>query len=110
MRLLIVALALVVGSASSAHAQIGNCASLEKLNSKLRGQVLDYTHNHGPDRRLPSAVLGMPRDLYVYLPPGYTPARAYPVLLYLHMSYLDEHWVVASNWIVHLDGMIARGE
>jgi S-formylglutathione hydrolase FrmB len=52
----------------------------------------------------------MPRDLYVYVPPGYDPAKAYPVLLYLHLAYLDEHWFVTSNWIVQLDGMIARGE
>jgi poly(3-hydroxybutyrate) depolymerase len=109
MRPFVVALALLT-SASSAHAQIGNCASLEKLNCRLQGQVVDYTHNHGADRRIPSLVLGMPRDLYVYLPPGYTPARAYPLVFYFHMAYLDEHWFVASNWIVELDGMIARGE
>jgi S-formylglutathione hydrolase FrmB len=114
MRPLVVILALL-GSVSSAHAQlinlsIGNFVSLEKVNRKLQGEVLDYTHNHGADRRLFSPILGQPRDLYVYLPPGYNPARAYPLILYLHMAYLDEHWFVASNWLVELDGMMLRGE
>jgi S-formylglutathione hydrolase FrmB len=109
MRPIVVALVLL-WSVSSAHAQIGNLARLEKVNRKIQGQVLDFTHNHGADRRIPSPILGMGRDLYVYLPPGYTPARAYPLILYLHSAYLDEHWFVAADWIVEFDGMITRGE
>ena len=109
MRPLVVVLALLA-FASSAHAQVGNCRSLEKLNDRLGGQVLDYTHNHGSDRRMVSSILGIPRDLYVYLPPGYNPARAYPLLVYFHMAYLDEHWIVATDLLVQLDGMILRGE
>ncbi len=36
---------------------------LEEINSRLKGQVVDYTHNHGADRRIwseairPSAIL-----------------------------------------------------
>jgi hypothetical protein len=110
MRLLLASLLVLLASASSAHAQIGNCASLERLNRRLGGQVLDYTHNHGADRRIFSPILGMPRDLYVYVPPGYNPACAYPLVVYLHMAYLDENWFVASDRIVELDGMILRGE
>jgi hypothetical protein len=109
MRVLAVIMALVA-CASSAQAQIGNCVSLEHVNRKLQGKVLDYTHNHGSDRRIFSPILGQPRDLYVYVPPGYSPARAYPLIVYLHMAYLDEHWFVASDWIVQVDGMILRGE
>jgi poly(3-hydroxybutyrate) depolymerase len=109
MRPLVVVLALLA-FATPAHAQVGNCQSLEKLNCRLGGQVLDYTHNHGPDRRIVSPILGRPRDLYVYVPPGYTPARAYPLLMYFHMAYLDEHWIVATDLLVQLDGMILRGE
>ena len=54
--------------------------------------------------------MGRPRDLYVYLPPGTTPARAYPLMVYFHLAYLDEHWIVASDFLVQLDGMILRGE
>jgi poly(3-hydroxybutyrate) depolymerase len=113
MRLLLVASSLalaLLASVSSAHAQIGNCTSLEKVNCRLQGKILDFTHNHGADRRIPSAILGMPRDLYVYVPPGYCPARAYPLLLYFHLAYLDEHWFVATHWIAELDRMIAAGE
>ena len=113
MRRLVVALALLASMStwtSTAHAQIGNWASVDRLNRRLQGRVVDYTQNHGADRRISSPILGMPRDLYVYLPPGYNPCKAYPVILYLHMAYLDEHWFVASNWITELDGMIARGE
>jgi S-formylglutathione hydrolase FrmB len=113
MRLLFVILALLA-AVSSAHAQpslsIGNCRSLEQINCKLGGQVLDYTQNHGADRRIWSQILGQPRDLYVYVPPGYNPARAYPLVVYLHMAYIDEHWFIASNWLVQLDGMMLRGE
>jgi poly(3-hydroxybutyrate) depolymerase len=109
MRPLVVVLALLA-FAPQAHAQFGNCQSLEKLNRRLGGQVLDYTHNHGPDHRIVSPILGRPRDLYVYLPPGYSAAQAYPLLLYFHMAYLDEHWIVATDLLVQLDGMILRGE
>src|SRR3954464_7004150 len=89
----------LLASVSTAQAQLGNCTNLEKVNCRLQGQILDYTHNHGADRRIPSAILGMPRDLYVYLPPGYDPSQAYPLVLYLHLGYLDEHWFVATSWI-----------
>jgi hypothetical protein len=105
-----VVILVLLGSVSSAHAQIGNCVSLDHLNRKLQGRVLDYTQNHGADRRVYSPILGQPRDLYVYVPPCYNPAHAYPLVVYLHMAYLDEHWFVASDWIVQLDGMMLRGE
>src|SRR5262249_8778218 len=52
----------------------------------------------------------MPRDLYVYLPPGYDPAKAYPLVLYFHMGYIDEHALSASRWIGEVDRMMACGE
>jgi hypothetical protein len=109
MRVLVVVVALLA-CAASAQAQVGNCARLESVNRKLGGQVVDYTRNHGADHRIYSPILGLPRDLYVYLPPGYSTARAYPLLLYLHPAYLDEHWILVANWLVELDGMILRGE
>ena len=45
----------------------------------------------GEDRRIFSPILGMRRDLYVYLPPGYDPAVAYPLIVYLHGADIDEH-------------------
>src|SRR5579872_6394808 len=48
------------------------------LNRKLKGKVMDYTANHGPDHRIWSRMLGQRRDLYVYLPPNFDPRQRYP--------------------------------
>src|ERR1700722_12022592 len=61
-----------------------------RVNMKLHGQVLDFTHNHGRDNRIWSRALGERRDLYVYLPPGYSPDRQYPIGIFLHGSNQDE--------------------
>src|ERR1700677_78320 len=50
-----------------------------RVNMKLHGQVLDFTNNHGSDNRIWSPALCQRRDLYVYLPPGYNPAKKYPL-------------------------------
>lgn len=84
--------------------------NLRVFNSKLAGRVVDHTHNHGHDHRLFSPILGMPRDLYVYLPPGYSPDKAYPLILYLHLATIDEHLFLGTNFLVQLDRMIQRGE
>jgi S-formylglutathione hydrolase FrmB len=52
--------------------------------------VLDFTHNHGVDRRIWSAALCARRDLYVYVPPGYDPAKKYPLAIFLHGAGQDE--------------------
>jgi enterochelin esterase-like enzyme len=93
-----------------AQAQSVISVDLEHVNRGLAGQVIDYTHNHGRDRRVFSNILGMPRDLYVYLPPGYDPARAYPLVLFLHMASVDERYFVRSKLVNVLEEMIVRGE
>ncbi len=93
-----------------ARAQFRDRVNLNKLERSLAGCVVDFTHNHGADRRLFSPILGRPRDLYVYLPPGYTPSKAYPMLVYLHMSAVDEHTFVGSDRINELDEMIQTGQ
>jgi poly(3-hydroxybutyrate) depolymerase len=106
--LLVIALA---ANAPPARAQFRNRADVDRLNRRLAGRVVDYTHNHGADRRVYSPALGMPRDFYVYLPPGYDPQRfAYPILVYMHMGYVDEHTFSGSRRVVELDRMIQRGE
>lgn len=102
----------ILGVAAPSPAQLASKLigkDINCINAKLQGHVVDYTHNHGADRRLPSNILGMTRDLYVYLPPGYTPARAYPVVLYLHTAFFDEHMFVSSDMLVQLDQMMAAG-
>ena len=57
------------------------CASAPaspRVNRQLHGRVLDYTANHGQDRRIYSPALCQKRDLYVYLPPCYDPCKQYP--------------------------------
>ncbi len=64
---------------------------LDRLNQRLAGQVLDYTHNHGRDRSIWSEALHEKRDLYVYLPPHFDPRKQYPLIVWLHGFAQDEH-------------------
>ena len=87
--------------------------SSRRLNRRLCGarrRRSKHVAITGPTTGSPRRSWECRRDVYVYLPTGYTPARAYPLLVYLHLAYLDENWYVASDWIVQLDGMILRGE
>ncbi len=63
---------------------------LDRLNAQLKGRVVDFTRNHGHDRRFWSAALCEKRDMYVYLPPCYDPAKQYPLLIWLHGFSQDE--------------------
>jgi S-formylglutathione hydrolase FrmB len=56
--------------------------------------VLDFTHNHGADRRIYSPALDEKRDLYVYLPPGFDPNRLYPAMVMLHGITQDEQFLL----------------
>ena len=96
--------------AAPAHGQLRAFANADRANRKLAGHVDDYTRSICHDRRIESAVLGQPRDLYVYLPPGYDPRNRYPVLYYFHVSRVDEHEFVGSGRLLELDRMIAAGE
>ena len=57
---------------------------LDRINQCLAGRIVDHTNNHGADHRLWSPALQAWKDLYVYLPPEFDPARCYPVMLWLH--------------------------
>ena len=110
MRRLVAALALLASVTVPAQAQVFDNVNLHRLNRKLCGRVVDYTHNHGADRRLYSPILGRPRDLYVYLPPGYDPSVAYPLILFLHGADVDEHDFLDPGDLKVLDRMMSRGE
>ncbi|MBW3597234.1 MAG: esterase family protein, partial [Planctomycetes bacterium] len=92
-----------------AHAQRTTPDHLDRLNALLAGRVLDFTHNHGRDNRRYSSVLCQPRDLYVYVPPHYSPQRAYPLVLWLHGAFGDEHTFLDQGQLQYLDEMIQRG-
>jgi S-formylglutathione hydrolase FrmB len=102
-------LLLFVPAASPARAQLFSLVNLDHLNSKLRGRLVDHTRNHGTDRRQDSSVLGGPRDLYVYLPPCYDPSIAYPLIIFLHGSDVDEHDLLDPSDIKILDQLIVQG-
>jgi S-formylglutathione hydrolase FrmB len=110
MRRLVPALIVLAWAACPAEAQLFELVSLKHLNTKLNGRVVDYTHNHGADRRLYSPILGRPRDLYVYLPPGYDPSVAYPLILFLHGADVDEHDFLDPGDLKALDALMSRGE
>jgi len=64
--------------------------ALDEANAKLSGHIVDFTNNHGSDRRIWSAALGCKRDLYVYVPPGYDGVKQYPITIWLHGFSQDE--------------------
>lgn len=75
---------------------------------RIQGKLLDFTYNHGRDRRIFSRSLGDKRDLYVYLPPGYCPEKQYPVMIVLHGILQDERAFL--DWVVKpLDDAIVAG-
>ena len=110
MRWFFAALVALVWAATPAQAQVFDLVNLDHLNRKLRGRVVDYTQNHGADRRLYSPILGRPRDLYVYLPPGYDPSIAYPLIVFLHGADIDEHDFLDPGDLKALDWMISAGQ
>lgn len=61
-----------------------------QVNATLAGKIIDFTRNHGCDRRLWSTALCEKRDVYVYTPPGYDPTKTYPGMLWLHGIGQDE--------------------
>lgn len=69
---------------------------LHRINREIGGQVLDFTRNHGCDRRIWSQSLCEKRDMYVYLPPGYDPSRRYPLMIWLHGIAADEQQFIES--------------
>ena len=81
---------------------------LDRMNRRLAGKLVDYTNNHGRDRRLCSKALGQKRDLYVYLPPGYDPARKYPFILLLH-GFLSDEVTFADYVVKPIDDAIREG-
>jgi S-formylglutathione hydrolase FrmB len=90
-------------------AGLGKGSDLEKVNRCLHGQVLDFTRNHGSDRRIWSRALCEKRDLYVYLPPGFDPAKKYPLAIFLHGATQDEQFFI-GGLVQGFDQTIALGK
>lgn len=75
---------------------------------RIKGRVIDHTGNHGRDHRMWSRSLHQWRDLYVYLPPGYTPKEQYPLVIYLHPFAFDERTFL--RLIPEIDAAIVAGK
>lgn len=109
----VLAVAMVFPAAVSAEwppfASIVRKGELNRLNRRLAGEVIDYTANHGVNRRIYSRSLEQYRDIYVYLPPGYTPDRRYPVMFWMH-AYSNDECDFLRTVAPHLDDAMARGD
>jgi S-formylglutathione hydrolase FrmB len=103
----VVLLGLVPWSSASAH-PIRRFFELDRVNRRIAGQVLDFTHNHGADHRIWSPALGQKRDVYVYVPPGFDPCKQYPMILWLH-GHAEDEFVFLRDVIVPLDTAIRCG-
>src|SRR5262245_2098911 len=82
---------------------------LGRVQRRLCGQMLDFTRNHGADHRIWSPALCQRRDLYVYLPPGYDPAKKYPMAIFLHGAAQDENFFLQAQ-VARLDHAIVTGK
>jgi len=81
---------------------------LDQVNARIAGHVVDYTNNHGADRRIWSAALGEKRDLYVYLPPGFDPHQCYPLILWLH-GFTNDELAFLEQVVDKMDRAILEG-
>ncbi len=81
---------------------------ISKMNKRLKGKLLDFTHNHGRDNRIWSRSLQQKRDLYVYLPPCYDPHDRYPIMILFHGFGMDEK--IMLKLVESLDEAIASGK
>lgn len=101
-------LALLACLPTSAH-PIRRFFELDRVNAQLHGRVLDFTRNHGRDKRIWSPILQQKRDLYVYVPPGFDPCKQYPLALWLHGAAQDE-FSFLHDVIRPLDQAVASGQ
>jgi S-formylglutathione hydrolase FrmB len=79
-----------------------------RVDRRLHGRLLDFTKRLGSNRRIYSPALGSRRDLFVYLPPGYDPAKKYPLALFLHGAAQDEQFFLQAI-VRPFDRAIAEG-
>jgi S-formylglutathione hydrolase FrmB len=81
---------------------------LARVSRNLSGQLIDFTNNHGADRRIWSSALHQKRSLYVYLPPGFDPNKRYPLAIFLHGAAQDEQFFLQAQ-VEAFDKAMARG-
>ncbi len=79
-----------------------------RVCKRLKGRMIDHTGNHGRDHRMWSRSLHQWRDLYVYVPPGYTPQEQYPLVIFMHPFAFDERTFLGL--VPAIDEAIAAGK
>lgn len=84
----------------------GNVFVLKTKN--LSGKLVDHTANHGTDRRIWSRSLYQRRDMYVYIPPKFSPCHRYPVMIWFHDFYQDEQEFL--RYVKIIDDMIVANK
>ena len=95
--------------APEARAERWKKDSLQRLNDRLNGKLIDHSHNHGADNRIWSPALNERRDLYVYVPPGYAPRQRYPLILYLH-GYVQDETTFLQALVEWFDEVMSNGK
>jgi pimeloyl-ACP methyl ester carboxylesterase len=78
-----------------------------RLGRQLKGRIVDHTQNHNQDNRIWSKALHQWRDLYIYLPPGYTRHESYPIMIFMHPFAMDERAFL--HCVEYIDQQIACG-
>lgn len=101
-------LLVVVGVGRTPAALLPRPRELDRVNARLSGRVLDFTHNHGSDRRISSPALCERRDLYVYVPPCFDRSRHYPAMLWLN-GFMQDEMSFLHGPAQALDDAIAAG-
>ncbi len=105
----VVLMLLVVSGSPAAARPLRNHFALARTERKLAGTVHDFTHNHGSDNRIWSSALGKPRDLYVYLPPGFDPCQRYPLVMLMH-GFAQDEVSILLDVLPALDAAIVAGK
>src|SRR5207253_10624386 len=112
-RYALIVLALAFLSATTVQAQPTKAKGKDEfdiihLGRQLKGRIVDHTQNHGQDNRIWSTALHQWRDLYIYLPPGYTRNERYPIMYFLHPFAMDERAFL--HVVEQMDGLMASGK
>ena len=107
--LAVVLATLVVGQPRAQAHLLPRPFRMDLINLQLSGKMIDYTRNHGADRRIWSESLHAKRDMYVYVPPGYDPCKRYPLAIYLH-GFREDEVGFLDDVVKPLDRAIACGK
>lgn len=85
-------------------------SEVDVRGADLPWEIADVPHGVLHRHHYRSTIIGAERDLWVYTPPNYDPAKAYPVLYLLHgFSDAEDAWWSVGRANVILDNLIARG-